>query len=297
MSYSSNPYIAKARMQARNDVVMGRLTVSEASRRYGVHRTTIWRWIKKYEELGIGSNGFLWTEPSIPKHHPNETKAEVVKEIIDLRLKIGRCAPVIQSYLKRRGISIGISTVGKILRKHKLTRKKKQLKDYRPFPRPVSDSLGSFVEMDTIHIVRSDYRRVYIYTLIDVFSRLAYAEYRRNLSNKASLEVVLNAQKYFGFKFKVVQTDNGCEFSPTFGYKLNQIKIKLRHSRIRKPNDNAHIERFNRTIQDEGLKGNLNDEEILKKKIKKFNEYYNYKRLHLSLNCLTPFEYVAKVSN
>ena len=39
-----------------------------------------------------------------------------------------------------------------------------------------------------------------LYTIIDVFSRLAYAEYRRNLSNKASFEVVLNAQKYFGFK-------------------------------------------------------------------------------------------------
>ena len=284
-------------MQARNDVVMGRLNVSEASRRYGVHRTTIWRWIKKSRDLGLSWKNFIWTEPSIPKHHPNETKPEVVKEIIDLRLKIGRCAPVIQAYLKRRGINIGISTVGKILKKYKLTRRKKQLKDYKPFPRPVSDSLGSFVEMDTIHIVRSDYRRVYVYTLIDVFSRLAYAEYRKNLSNKASLEVVLNAQKYFGFKFKVVQTDNGAEFSPTFGYKLSQIKIKLRHSRIRKPNDNAHIERFNRTIQDEGLKGNLNDETILKKKVKRFNEYYNYKRLHLSLNCLTPFEYVAKVSS
>lgn len=297
MSYSSNPYLAKARMQARNDVVLSRLTVCGASKRYGVHRTTIWRWIKKAKDLKINGNSFIWTEPSIPKHHPNETSPEVVKEIIDLRLKIGRCAPVIQSYLKRRGIKIGISTVGKILKKHKLTRRKKQLKDYKPFPRPVSDSLGSFVEMDTIHIVRSDYRRVYVYTLIDVFSRLAYAEYRRNLSNKASLEVVLNAQKYFGFKFKVIQTDNGAEFSPTFGYKLNQTGIRLRHSRIRKPNDNAHIERYNRTIQDEGLKGNLNDETNLIHKIKKFNEYYNHKRLHLSLNCLTPFEYVAKVSN
>lgn len=282
---------------ARNDVVFSRLTVCQASHKYGVHRTTIWRWIKKSRDLGFSHKNLIRTEPSIPKHHPNETKAEVVKEIIDLRSKIGRCAPIIQSYLKRRGVDIGISTVGKILRKHKLTRKKKQLKDYRPFPRPVSDSLGSFVEMDTIHIVRNDYRRVYVYTLIDVYSRLAYAEYRRNLSNKASLEVVLNAQKYFGFKFKVVQTDNGCEFSPTFGYKLNHLGIRLRHSRIRKPNDNAHIERFNRTIQDEGLKGNLNDEETLKKKVKRFNEYYNYKRLHLSLNCLTPFEYVAKVSN
>ena len=284
-------------MQARNDVFWGRLTITQASNKYGVHRTTIWRWIKKAKDLKLNGNTFIWTLPSIPKHHPNETRPEIVKGIIDLRLKIHRCAPIIQAYLKREGVNIGISTVGKILRKHKLTRKRKQLKDYKPFPRPISDSLGSFVEMDTIHIVRSDYRRVYVYTVIDVYSRLAYAEYRKHISSSTSFEVVKNAQKYFGFKFKIVQTDNGAEFSPTFGYKLTQIGIKLRHSRIRKPNDNAHIERFNRTIQEEGLKGNLNNEDELIKKVKRFNEYYNNKRLHLSLNCLTPIEYVAKVSN
>ena len=197
-------------MKARNDVNFGRLTTTQASNKYGVHRTTIWRWIKKSRELGLSHKNFIWTKASIPKHHPNETKPKTIKEIIDLRLKIGRCAPIIQEYLKRRGIKIGISTVGKILRKNKLTRKRKQPKDYKKFPRPVADSLGSLVEMDTIHIVRSGYRRVYVYTLIDVFSRLAYSEYRRNLSNKASFEVVLNSQKYFGFKFKVVQTGDRC---------------------------------------------------------------------------------------
>lgn len=210
---------------------------------------------------------------------------------------MNRCAPIIQAHLKREGIKVGLSTVDKVLRRNRLTRRKKQLKDYKPLDRPIAESPGALVEMDTIHIVRSDYRRIYIYTVIDVFSRLAYAEYRKDLSNKASFEVVKNAQRYFGFKFEVVQTDNGCEFSPVFGYKLRQINIKLRHTRIRKPNDNAHIERFNRTIQTEGLKGNLNDEKTLKNKIKRFNNYYNNIRLHLSLSCQTPAEYVAKVGN
>lgn len=297
MSYTSNPHVPKARMKARNDVVWGRLTTNQAANKYGVDRTTVWRWIKRAKELKIYGNSFILTESSAPKHHPREIKPEVVARILELRRKLNRCSPIIHAHLKSEGIIISLSVVGKILRKYKLTRRKKQLKDYKPFPRPLANSPGSFVEMDTIHIVRSDYSRSYIYTLIDVFSRLGYAEYRKNLSNKASFEVVKNAQRLFGFKFKVVQTDNGCEFSPLFGYKLRQIDIKLRHSRIRRPNDNAHIERFNRTIQDEGLRGNISDEKIIKNKVRRFINYYNNQRLHLSLNCQTPAEYVAKVSN
>ncbi|OGM79985.1 hypothetical protein A2382_04840 [Candidatus Woesebacteria bacterium RIFOXYB1_FULL_38_16] len=235
-------------MRARNDVFWKRLTVSQASNRYGVHRTTIWRWIKKVKDLNLNGNTFIWTLPSTPKHHPNETKPEIVERIIKLRLELKRCSPIIHAQLKREGITIGLSTVSKILRKYKLTRTKKQLKDYKPFPRPIVDTLGSLVEIDTIHIVRNDYSRVYIYTVIDVYSRLAYACFSRYLSNKISFKVVKNAQKYFGFRFKIIQTDNGAEFSPVFEYKLNKIGIKLRHSRVSKPNDNAHIERFNRTI-------------------------------------------------
>lgn len=297
MSYSNNPYLPKARMRARNDVVWGRLTITQASNKYGVHRTTVWRWIKKAEKLGLNGNSFIWTESSAPHHHPNELDTKIVDRIIELRKTLNRCAPIIHEHLKREGIHVAISTVGKVLRKHKLTRKKKQLKDYKPFPRPKIKGLGSLVQMDTIHIVRNDYSRLYIYTVIDVFSRFAYAEYRKHISNKASFEIIKKTQKYFGFKFDMVQTDNGAEFSPAFGSRLANINIKHRYSRVRKPNDNSHIERFNRTIQEEGLRGNLKDEKIIKNKINKFINHYNFKRLHLGINCQTPSEYVAKVSN
>ena len=282
-------------MLARNDVLMGRLTISQASNKYGVHRTTIWRWIKRSK--GLNLNSFIYTLPSIPKHHPNELNLETTIEIINLRKKLNRCAPIIQAHLKRNGIKVSISVIGKVLKKYKLTRKRKWIKDRTKFKRPEVKFLGSLVQMDTIHIVKSDYSRIYIYTVIDVFSRLGYAYFSKHLSASESIKVLIKAKDYFGFKFKVVQTDNGAEFSQSFGFRLNQIGIKLRHSRTRKPNDNAHIERFNRTIQEEGLRGNLESEKVLINKINRFIHYYNYKRLHLGINCQTPFEYVAKVRN
>lgn len=119
------------------------------------------------------------------------------------------------------------------------------------------------MEVDTIHFVRPNTSRFYIYTLIDVYSRLAYAEYPPKLSQKNSLKFVKAAQKKFVFKFFTVQTDNGPEFKDHFNIELKRNKITLRHSRVRTPNDNAHLERFNRTLQEECFQGRRPNEEGL----------------------------------
>jgi len=58
---------------------------------------------------------------------------------------------------------------------------------------------------------------------------------------------------------------------------------------------NAHVERFIRTVKDEGLKRRPPKESIIHKQLKNFTQHYNTKRLHLGINCQTPSEYVAKV--
>jgi len=68
--------------------------------------------------------------------------------------------------------------------------------------------------------------------------------------------------------------------------------IDHRHSRIRRPTDNGHIERFNRTLQDECLHRIPRDYSIWKKEIPEFIRYYNYKRPHMGLNFKTPMEVV-----
>jgi transposase InsO family protein len=296
MSYTSNPFAAKARMQARNAVVWGRLTVSQAAFKYGVTRSTVWKWVQKAEKRRLNGNTYLWTLSSAPHHHPNELKQEVVSRIIELRKKLrGRCAPVIHKHLRCEGVSVSLSSVERTLRRQKLTRKKKQARWYKPLPRPASLAPGALVQMDTIHFVRPNYTRFYIYTLIDTYTRLAYAEYHDHLLQKYSFEIVMKAQEILGFKFNMVQTDNGLEFKDGFQAELNQANVDLRHSRIRKPNDNAHIERFNRTIQDECFRGKYPNEKTVQRELKAYLDYYNNDRLHLSLDLQTPAQFVSKV--
>jgi transposase InsO family protein len=298
MSYTSSPFAAKARYLAAQLVVKKGMKRSQAARMYGVHRATIGKWVKRFPKgrHNFHNDYFISTLPSIPKHHPNQTPRKIVEEIVSLRKNLGRCAPVIRAHLILKGYKVSVRTVGRILKKEGLTRRKRQARFFKSlYPRPKASAPGSLVEMDTIHFVRVDGSRFYIFSLIDVYSRLGYAEYHTSLRQATSSKVIENAQRYFGFNFSMVQTDHGPEFRGYLTNILGNKDIKLRHSRVRKPNDNAHIERFNRTIQEECFRGISFKEETIKEDFKRYLDYYNNFRLHLALDLKTPTQFVAKV--
>lgn len=294
MPYTSNPYAPKARRLAVNDVLSGRLTQAQTARKYGVVESTISKWMRRAPRH---NNQMIDTLPSRPKYHPNQLPLATVSRIVQLRKRLKRCAPIIHAHLQQEGIVVSLSSVKRTLRRHNLTRKKKPAKWYTPLPRPVSDKPGALVQMDTIHYVRPDGTRFYLYVVIDTYSRLGYAEYHTTLSQRISYKVVMRAQKYFGFPFLLVQTDNGPEFKSWLQFTLGGSLIYLRHSRVRKPNDNAHVERFNRTIQEECFSGFQPDEKTVEKQLATYIVFYNTERLHLSLNCQTPTDFLSKVLN
>lgn len=139
-----------------------------------------------------------------------------------------------------------------------------------------------------MHIALPDGSRLYVYTLIDVYSRWAYAEASLKLRAYVSAAFVRRAQRTASFPFETVQTDYGPEFSTRFTHILARHKLAHRHSRVRQCNDNAHVERFNRTIQDECLTGVPRTTTSFSKAISKYLLYYNRKRLHMGIDFRTP---------
>ncbi|MBF1037787.1 MAG: transposase family protein [Candidatus Nanosynbacter sp.] len=122
---------------------------------------------------------------------------------------------------------------------------------------------------------------------------MAYARVYEDLKPGHSIDTITEAEQYFGFKFNTVQSDNGLEFARYFETRLEAKGIKIRHTRLGRPNDNAHIERFNRTIQEECTGNYYLESEPLKKldnKILNYIDFYNYKRIHLGLGYRTPAE-------
>ena len=145
------------------------------------------------------------------------------------------------------------------------------------------------MQVDTIHRMISEKKRLYVFSLIDVHSRRTYAKASIKMSGRKSLHFVKEAEEKMKFKFDMIQSDHGPEFSNWF---VSRIKKSHRYTRLGKPNDNAHIERFNRTIQEECLDKLPNDVRKINCALKRYLQYYNYERLHTGINFLTPMQVV-----
>jgi transposase InsO family protein len=129
--------------------------------------------------------------------------------------------------------------------------------------------------------------------MIDIYSRAAYAEYSPICNEQASLAFVVRGRDYLGIDIAMLQTDNGGEFLRRFEEWLLKLSrpIPLRHSRVRQSNDNAHIERFNRTLQDECL-SKYPREDLVASKIEDYLMYYNQFRRHLGIGGGYPIDLI-----
>jgi transposase InsO family protein len=285
MAYTTNPRLPRLRAQAVEMVKEGR-SVTEVARYFGFSKSAVSKWCKK---VPLGGVSELPTRSSAPKSHPWKISEAVRSRICELRLELkGRCAQVIAAHLKEEGIKVSVRTIQRELERRKL------LKKYSPWKkrfvsgeRPKATKPGDLVQLDTIHLMVSEKRRIYVYTLIDVATRVAFAQASKKATSGVSVKFMRAAVKKTHIQPICTQSDHGPEFGKYFS---SHLPNRHRHSRVRKPNDNAHIERFNRTIQDELLTSLPKNVKLINKELPKYLHYYNTKRKHLGLGLKTPAE-------
>lgn len=317
MSYCTGKNIEKARGKAIKMLVIEKKPVGAVADRFGVHRSTIWRWLRKWKKQNCNIELYYkgkepgsfrladihWNIPTLSSspRHPHALNEELVQLVIDVRDQLKRCAEVVWYYINNvLGISISLSSVRRIFKRYHIASAQKRHRNrrYKGIPRPKVLMPGDLVEIDTIHLFNPiSKRKRYIYTVIDLYTRMSYARVYDNLKPGHSVDTIIEAEEYFGFNFKTVQSDNGLEFSCYFEDRLKSKNIQIRHTRLGRPNDNAHIERFNRTIQEECTGNYYLESESLKKmddKILSYIDYYNYHRIHLGLRYRTPAEMLQR---
>lgn len=286
MPYTSNPNLPRVRMDAVKLVRSGK-SIRQVARRFGYQPSTISRWVKK--SVVYGHNG-LWipTESSRPKTSPEALKREIVEAIIAERLAHGRCAEIVHQAVLKQGYVVSLRSVERTLDRHHLLKKRSPWKRHHdPTERPVAALPGALVEVDTIHVVPREYPRFYVYTLLDVYSRWAWAAVSARITTHDSLRFVRRATQLAPFSITMLQSDHGSEFSTYF---TENSQLNHRHSRVRTPNDNAHLERFNRTVQEECLDRVRPTPRAYRTALAEYLPYYNTERMHLSLNFKTPLE-------
>ena len=280
MPYTSNENVGKVRLQAIRMLATGKST-REVARYFGYAQSTIVKWNKRKHE--IWRKREVPTRSSRPHTSPNKTSKEIEAKILAVRLQIKRCAEVVHEHLKQEEVHVSLSTVKRVLRRYGVTARRSPWKKNRIYPvRPDIAAQGDLVELDTVHVYDCG-KKVYIYTAIDVYSRYAFAWMSTKADTHASLRFLKRVREYFSFTVLCIQTDNGPEFGRWF---TDHALVMHRHNHPRSPNENGHLERFNRTLQEEMPKHGLCI--LLRQDVTEYLEHYNTQRMHMGIGLKTP---------
>ena len=268
-------------------------SVRDAARHFGFTHSAVVKWLARAKYLP--QNGQLIpTRSSRPEHSPNALDPVIVRRILDLRAERNQCAEIIHWRLRQEGIPVSISSVKRVLRRHGISKYSKWKKWHQYPVRPLPEKPGFLVEIDAVHEgMPSD--RLSAYALIDVCSRWGYAEPATRVNSRATTRFVERARGAAPFVFQTIQTDHGSEFSKWFTKVVEHTGVSHRHTRVRTPTDNGHIERFIRTLQDECLHRIPRTFSVWQKEIPEFIRYYNTERPHMGLNFKTPTQIIKTV--
>lgn len=271
-------------MKAAQLVIKDGWSTRQVARYTGYNQSSIVRWVAAARNSNLL---VIPTRSSRPHHHPRELPDEVVRKILEYRAERNQCAEILYHRLLKDGYQISLSSVKRMLRRYGCSRYSRWKKWHQYPERPLAGTPGILVEIDTIHDgAHGD--RLYVYTMLDVCSRFAYAEPTLAINTHRSLQFVRGAA--LPFSVQTLQSDHGPEFSKWFTKMVASDGIAHRHSRVRRPNDNAHLERFNRTLQDECLARISRNLKSYQKEIPEYLRYYNTERPHMGLNFKTPAE-------
>ena len=320
MAYSSNPNLPKARAFAMQLLIVRQLPLQTVANRCGVHRSTIYRWRLKWEVLNQNVqmdnpnrpnrvysrtnhlNRCTWRIPTLgsrPHTSPTTLSQQLAALVLAVRARLKRCAEVVWHHLVTvLDVRVSLSSVRRILKRAGVASgRKNRVRPDNP-RRPAVTSPGELVQTDTIHHVDPKTgRRLYYYTVIDLFTRMTHVTLAPKLRQGLAAQAVLEAQQHWGFPIAMVQADNGPEYGRYFEQRMRSAGIQTRHSRLHRPNDNAHIERFNRTIQTECIGYYwLRSVPLLRQRdtLTAYLAYYNTQRVHLGIQMLTPMQMLRR---
>ena len=153
------------------------------------------------------------------------------------------------------------------------------------------------LEVDTV-VRFIDGMKRYILTGIDTEKRIAFAAAYTNHGSASATDFLLKARSVLPDCPSAVQTDNGSEFALHFENACRKEGITRFHTYPRSPKMNAHVERFNRTLDEEFLRFNR---ALLRDDVVRFNDrlidwllWYNGERPHYALGQVSPFRFMMQ---
>ena len=271
---------------------------SSLCERFGVSRKTGYKWVDRYESNGLAG---LEERSRAPLSHPHAIGAVVVERILAVRKRHPRWGPrKLRVLLQRHYPHLAVpaaSTIGDILGKHGLNRKRRRIRRSSPY----GDRLADYDHPNAVWC--ADFKghfpvaeeRCHPLTVSDGCSRylLACRGLRRPLFKPAQ-KLFISVFREFGLP-DTMRTDNGPPFSTLAPGGLSKlavwwIRLGIRPERILpgRPDQNGRHERMHSTLKAETAKPPRSSFRAQQRAFDRFRTEYNELRPHEALDQRTP---------
>lgn len=187
-------------------------------RRYKVNRSTLWRWRMQYDGT-LESLAPRFSRKGM--HHPAEqTEGEkrAITALIRRNPEIGLNELYGKLY-RNYGYRRNPVTLYRYLRRIAFYENRTPRKPYKSKPYETPILLGEKWQLDVKYVPLECYsgngacERYYQYTVIDEASRKRFIRAYQEQSQNSTVDFVLRAFEFFGYRPKMIQTDNGQEFT------------------------------------------------------------------------------------
>ena len=302
-----------------------RLQIIEFHGKYGtkatidafkVSKPTIYRWKKTFKDSQGRLESLIPDSRSPKRKRVMNTNYKIIEFIKSLREQYGhlgkeKIKPLLDEYCLSENIkSISESTIGKVIKRYNIYSKSRRIyhnpshthskarlsykKKVKKSPRPTTPG---YIEIDSI-IKFIHGIKLYVINAVDVKLKFQFSYGYTRLNSQNSLDFMKKLELVYPIRngIKIIQTDNGLEFMGDFDDCLKRRNITHLFIYPRCPKINGFIERANRTLQEEFINGH---EEYALDGIAEFNSrlidyliWYNTKRVHKSLNNISPINYL-----
>ena len=289
-----------------------------ARRAFGKSRSTIYLWKQKLKKAD-GKISALAPGDRAPKRNRHRMIDPFIEHfIIEYRTEHPgvdktTIAPVLAVACQRAGIKpISESTVGRIIQDLKGKRRLPVFKKISFNSRtggivvrarqPVKKTRrkgfypkqpGDLVEIDTVSIFAAGLKR-YLITAIDLPTRFAFAYTYKSGSSANASDFLGKLRCVAPFQIKRVQTDNGHEFLKHFQEACSKQNLTHYFNYPRHPQSNGHLERFNRTVQEQFAYYHtdiLDEPGDFNRELMDYLIWYNTERPHRGIGKLPPLRY------
>lgn len=167
---------------------------------------------------------------------------------------------------------------------------RRRLKRHKPEPLKEPTRKNQVWSIDFMHDQLVDHRKYRLFNVIDDFKREGLAIEASFTFPSIRVTRVLDQLLEYRDKPKVIRCDNGPEFiSKEFVQWANKHEIVIEYIQPGKPQQNAYIERHNRTIRFSWVSKHLFDSlEQVQDYATKWLWFYNYQRPHKANGGLPP---------